>query len=238
MTGSSHRILIVEDDPDVAAGLIDLLQACGYDPTHVNDGALAVPAARAAAYDLIILDVQLPHRSGLEICRGLRSDPTLSRIPVIFLSAYGDDLHRVAGLETGADDYVVKPFNAREVVLRIESVLRRRSGPPAQHPLRVGGIVLDEGTRAVSVAGAAIDVTVREFELLAALIRAKGKALSRDFLLLEVWHYPTADVRTRTIDAHVLQLRKKLGAEAWRVKTLDRFGYRLDCSDAQDSTTD
>lgn len=228
MADVPYKILIVEDDPDVAEGLLDLLGACGYQPTHVNDGALAIPSARAAAYDLVLLDVQLPNRSGFEICRELRADPALSGMPVIFLSAFGDDLHRVAGLETGADDYVVKPFNAREVVLRIEAVLRRRAAPPAADVLRVGAIAIETGMRSVAVGGTPVELTVREFELLTALVRAQGRALSREFLLREVWHYPNTDIRTRTIDAHVLQLRKKLGPEAWRLKTLDRFGYRLD----------
>ena len=229
MTPDRPLICIVEDDVDVSNGLAAILEAQGFVTTHVADGALAVERIRTTRPSLVLLDVQLPHRSGFDICRDLRADAVLRDIPIIMLTGLGDELHRVAGLEFGADDYVAKPFNVREVQLRIQAVLRRSpaSTAPVDERLRVGTLELDLGQRRVILDGAEMTLTAKEYELLVALAEARGRALSRDHLLRHVWGYETADLRTRTVDWHVLQLRRKLGAESWRLETVERYGYRL-----------
>jgi two-component system phosphate regulon response regulator PhoB len=223
------HILVVEDDPKVSDAIGSFLRSAGFTVTQVSEGTLALAVARESSCDLVLLDVELPGRSGLDVCREIRRDPDLRALPVVMLTGANDEIDRIIGFELGADDYIGKPFNAREVALRIKSVLRRAAPRPAtpDTTLCAGAIALSVGRRSVTVAGAPIALTLKQFELLKALLLARGAAVSRDELLRRVWGYTTADLRTRTLDSHVLQLRRKLGAEAWRIETIERFGYRL-----------
>jgi DNA-binding response OmpR family regulator len=175
----------------------------------------------------------LPGFDGLEVCRRLRQDPATAGLPIIMLTARAEEADRVVGLDVGADDYVVKPFSPRELVARIKALLRRTQAPAerasARAVARVGALELDEGRHRVTVEGAPVELTVKEFGLLAALVHAGGRVLSREQLLEGVWgHANAAEIESRTVDVHIRRLREKLGSEARRVVTVKGLGYRLD----------
>ena len=182
---------------------------------------------RAGAPDLILLDLMLPGLDGLELCRLLRRDPTTSQIPIIMLTAKGDEVDRIVGLELGADDYIAKPFSPREVVLRTKAVLRRLQ-KPAETPdeLEAGDVRLDVSAHRLFVGEEEVALTATEFRLLRMLMERAGRVLTRDMLLTEAWGY-SEDVDSRTVDTHVRRLRRKLGAEASRVETVIGVGYRF-----------
>ena len=166
---------------------------------------------------------------GLEVCRRLRQDPATQAVPVVMLTARGDEVDRVLGLELGADDYVVKPFSPRELVARIRAVLRRTHPAPGAASLTVGRLTIDPAAHTVAVDGVAVSLTRREFDLLRALVEARGRVLSREFLLDHVWGYTAAaEIESRTVDVHVRRLRQKLGAEGQRIGTVTGVGYRLE----------
>jgi DNA-binding response OmpR family regulator len=227
---SGVKILVVEDDPAIAAIVSNRLQQDGCRIVPASDGDAAMRRARAERPDLVVLDVQLPGKSGLDVCRELRADAELGWTPIVMLTALGDEIDRIVGFEVGADDYVPKPFNPRELSLRIAALLRRVRGGGVQPPgvRRIGTVAVDVGQRLVTLDGAPVRVTAKEFDLLAAFLDARGRALSRDHLLRTVWGYERGDIRTRTVDVHVRQLRRKLGAEGARIQTVERFGYRMD----------
>jgi DNA-binding response OmpR family regulator len=226
---SGVKILVVEDDPAIAGIVSNRLQQDGYRIVPAPDGDAAVRRARAERPDLVVLDVQLPGKSGLDVCRELRADPELGWTPIVMLTALGDEIDRIVGFEVGADDYIPKPFNARELSLRIAALLRRSRGAVQPSSVRrIGAVTVDAGRRLVTLAGAPVRVTAKEFDLLSAFLDAHGRALSRDYLLRTVWGYERGDIRTRTVDVHVRQLRRKLGPEGARIQTVERFGYRLD----------
>ncbi|MEU6405777.1 response regulator transcription factor [Streptomyces sp. NPDC046985] len=223
------RILVVEDDPTVAEVVEGYLVRSGHDVDRAADGPGAL--ARAAAHwpDLVVLDLMLPGMDGLEVCRRLRAR---GPVPVIMLTARGDEDDRILGLEVGADDYVTKPFSPRELVLRIESVLRR-SGAAAPvdrpGPLRVGPLSLDVRARRATADGRDLALTVREFDLLAFLLRHPGRAFTREELMREVWGWDFGDLSTVTV--HVRRLRGKVErdpATPRLIQTVWGVGYRLD----------
>jgi phosphate regulon transcriptional regulator PhoB len=223
------RVLVVEDEPDIRDLLAFHLEREGYLVTRASTGAEALRQLRATAPDLVILDLMLPEMDGLEVCRRLRADAGTAALPVIMLTAKGDEVDRVVGLEIGADDYIVKPFSPKELLARVRAVLRRSRAPAAGTPLAVGGIVLDSATHQVSVGGRPLALTPKEFDLLRALLEARGRVLSREHLLDRVWGYARADeIESRTVDVHVRRLRAKLGAEGERILTVKNVGYRLD----------
>ncbi len=171
----------------------------------------------------------LPELDGLEVCRRLRADPATAALPVIMLTAKGDEVDRVVGLEMGADDYVVKPFSPKEMLARVRAVLRRAHAPPSGASLAVGGITLNGPTHQATVSGETLTLTPKEFDLLRALLEARGRVLSREFLLDRVWGYARAgEIESRTVDVHVRRLRAKLGPEGERILTVKNVGYRLD----------
>lgn len=222
------RILIVEDDALVAQLLATCLQHEGYECLTVSNGTEAVTRALALRPDLVLLDLVLPGRPGLDICRDLRTHPELRHVPVIMLTGLGEQADRIVGLEVGADDYIAKPFSPREVVLRVKAVLRRAT--PAEHqPSRVVGTLrIDVAQRSVTLGSEPLELTAKEFDLLLALVEARGRVLSREHLLRSVWGFEHAsEQRTRTVDVHVRYLRRKLGAEARRLETFKGVGYRL-----------
>ena len=223
------RVLVVEDEPDIRELLAFHLEREGFLVTRASTGGEGLRQARATPPDLVILDLMLPEMDGLEVCRRLRADAGTAALPVIMLTAKGDEVDRVVGLEIGADDYIVKPFSPKELLARVRAVLRRSRAPATGTPLTVGGIALDGATHQVTVAGQPLALTPKEFDLLRALLEARGRVLSREHLLDRVWGYARADeIESRTVDVHVRRLRAKLGAEGERILTVKNVGYRLD----------
>jgi DNA-binding response OmpR family regulator len=221
------RILIVEDDHDIADLVARYLRRAGFSADTLASGAEAMTAVHDRPPDLLILDVMLPHVGGLEICRGVRSDPKTARIPIIMLTARGEESERIVGLELGADDYMPKPFSPKELVARVRAVLRRvqRDMPPAGR-LAYGSIAVDRDQHAVHVAGEPVSLTAKEFLLLEYLIEHRGRVLSRDVLLTDVWGYKYTG-GTRTVDVHVRRLREKLPMLGEALVTVKQFGYKL-----------
>jgi two-component system, OmpR family, response regulator RegX3 len=214
------HILVVEDEDAIADPLVAGLQREGYDVSRVATGKDALEASPA---DLVLLDLRLPDIDGLDVCRRLRER---SRTPIIVLTARGEEADRVVGLELGADDYVVKPYGLRELIARIRAVMRRAgSSGAASGPLRVGELEVDERARRATVDGRELELTPKEFDLLAALARDPGAALSRQRLLVEVWQTSWYG-SSKTIDVHVAALRRKLGDPGW-IETVRGVGFRL-----------
>ena len=225
----ASRVLVVEDEPDIRDLLAFHLERDGYQVTRATTGPEALRQLRAAPPDLVILDLMLPEMDGLEVCRRLRADPATAGLPVIMLTAKGDEVDRVVGLEMGADDYVVKPFSPKEMLARVRAVLRRTQAPISGALLAVGGITLDGATHQATASGHPLSLTPKEFDLLRALLEARGRVLSREFLLDRVWGYARAgEIESRTVDVHVRRLRAKLGPEGERILTVKNVGYRLD----------
>jgi DNA-binding response OmpR family regulator len=223
-------VLLVEDERDIADLVRYHVEKAGMRLVHASDGATALRLARTELPDVALLDLMLPGLDGLEVCRQLRRDTATRRLPIIMLTARGEEVDRVVGLELGADDYVVKPFSPRELLARIRAILRRSAapdGPPAG--CSVGALHIDEARHAVTVGGEPVELTAKEFGLLAALMRADGRVLSREQLLETVWGYANAEeIESRTVDVHVRRLRAKLGQEARRIVTIKAVGYRFD----------
>lgn len=220
-----QTILIVEDEKDIRELLAINLRREGFNVLEGGDGPQAVELAQENRPDLILLDLMLPGLDGLSVCRSLQKDPSTAGIPVIMLTAKGEEVDRIVGLELGAQDYIVKPFSVREVILRIRAVLRRGTGQDDGEIQRAGNIKLDAGSHSVWVGDNQIDLTITEFRLLEDLLRHKGKARSREQLLDTVWGY-SFEGYARTVDTHVRRLRAKLGAEADNIETVRGLGYR------------
>jgi DNA-binding response OmpR family regulator len=223
-------VLLVEDERDIADLVRYHVEKAGMRFLHATDGGTALRLARAELPDVALLDLMLPGVDGLEVCRQLRRDAATRRLPIIMLTARGEEVDRVVGLELGADDYVVKPFSPRELLARIRAVLRRVDGHEPKSTGRVvGALHVDEARHAVTVGGRPVELTAKEFGLLAALMRADGRVLGREQLLETVWGYANAaEIESRTVDVHVRRLRAKLGAEARRIVTIKAVGYRFD----------
>jgi len=223
------RVLIVEDEPDIRELVVHHLKREGYQVSAASSGEEALRQVQAAPPDLVILDLMMPAMNGLEVCRRLRQDPVTASLPIVMLTAKGDEVDRVLGLEIGADDYVVKPFSPKELLARVRAVLRRSRAAPGAAPLRLGALVMDLGIHTASVGGLALALTPKEFDLLRALLEARGRVLSREFLLDRVWGYSLAsEIESRTVDVHVRRLRVKLGPEGRRILTVKSVGYRMD----------
>jgi two-component system phosphate regulon response regulator PhoB len=235
----SEMILIVEDDADLLQILEFNLRAAGYRTVTASAGKPAIDACRKEPPDLVVLDLMLPDISGVEVCRTLRREDSTRDVPVLMLTARSDEIDRVVGFEVGADDYVAKPFSVRELLLRVQSVLRRAAHAPApaaeQAPLVHGLISVDPASRRAFVSGEEVVLTVIEFELLRTLIERRGRVQSRQRLLTDVWQV-SPDIESRTVDTHVKRLRQKLGAAADYVETVRGVGYRL--TDQLDQKTD
>ncbi|MFE9681308.1 response regulator transcription factor [Streptomyces sp. NPDC006285] len=225
-SGPAARVLVVEDDPTVAEVVAGYLDRAGYAVARAGDGPAAL--ARAAEHwpDLVVLDLMLPGMDGLEVCRLLR---TRGPVPVIMLTARGDEDDRILGLEVGADDYVTKPFSPRELVLRVESVLRRARPAPDTRLLRLAGLSLDPAARRATRDGTELALTLREFDLLVFFLRNPGRAHSRTDLMREVWGWDFGDLSTVTV--HVRRLRGKIEDDPARprlIQTVWGVGYRFD----------
>jgi two-component system, OmpR family, phosphate regulon response regulator PhoB len=232
------KILIVDDEADVTDLVSYHLKAKGYQVQTLNNPNGSLSAARSFTPDLVILDVMMPDLNGVQICRLLRADPQLKNVPVIFLTAKAEESDRIQGLETGADDYICKPFSTKELVLRVQSILRRVSEGPSEEAkkLQAGEIVIDIERHSAAVSGKAIELTATEFKLLRLLMERRGRVQTREHLLLNVWNYET-EIETRTVDTHVRRLREKLGTEAEWIETIRGVGYRLAERKAQTCST-
>jgi len=222
------KILIVEDEPDMVLGLKDNFEFEGYDVLTASDGASGLERARSQKPDLVILDIMLPKLSGLEVCKALRGEGF--EAPIIMLTARGQEIDKVVGLELGADDYVTKPFSIRELLARVRAILRRTEGKKKRlSRYRFADVELDFETYRGTRAGEPLDMSPREFELLRYLIERKGETVSRDRLLEDVWGYESYP-STRTVDTHIAKLRAKIGdsgSEPRHILTIHGVGYKF-----------
>jgi len=220
-----ERILVVEDEPDLRSLLDRSLEEAGYRVSLAEDGIEALEKATTEPLDLILLDLMIPHIDGIEVCRRLKRDARTARLPVIMLTARQEPVDRIAGLELGADDYVTKPFNLRELVLRVGAVLSRSRGERGRSAiLGDAGLRLDPTARVVTVDDREVLLTGREFDLLHFLLSHPNRVLSRSELLRQVWEYDF-DGFDRTVDSHVARLRKKLGPPGDWIETAWGIGY-------------
>jgi two-component system phosphate regulon response regulator PhoB len=226
MEWQKSRVLIVDDEPDAVELVAFNFKKAGFEVVSAETGSEALEKARETLPDLIILDVMLPQIDGLEVCRSLRRDPKMARVPVIMLTAKGSELDRVLGLELGADDYVTKPFSPRELVLRAKKLLRPRQAEPEKELLRFRQIVIDIPKHQVTVGGNRVALTLTEFKLITLLAQRCGRVQSREQLLNDVWEYHSP-IDTRTVDTHVRRLREKLGPAARHLDTVRGVGYRF-----------
>jgi two-component system phosphate regulon response regulator PhoB len=234
------RILVIDDEPDITHLLAYNLRARGHQVETLNDPTAAIGIAHATPPDLVILDIMMPHINGLQLCRMFRADPLLKNTPLILLTAKTGESDRVHGLETGSDDYICKPFSIKELVLRVEALLRRATPPPRQSGESddgatatksqarhvAGRIILDTERHTVHIASKPIELTNIEFKLLHLLMHRRGRVQTRENLLINVWSYET-EIDTRTVDTHIRRLREKLGSEADWIQTLRGVGYRF-----------
>jgi two-component system, OmpR family, phosphate regulon response regulator PhoB len=221
-------VLIIEDEKDLADLVAFNLEKEGFRPLIASDGVMGLEKARADAPDLILLDLMLPGMPGTELCKALKSSDKTYRIPVIMLTARGEEIDRVVGFEVGADDYVLKPFSTRELLLRVKAVLRRAAPEGAKGMIvNVGAVSIDTERHTVNVAGRLTDLSAIEFKLLLTLAERQGRVQSRDQLLRDVWGYNYAG-DTRTVDTHLTRLRSKLGAAGDMIRTVRGFGYKLE----------
>ena len=224
---SSPRILIIEDEQDVIDLLTLHLRKAGFALSTATEGATGIRKAREESPALIILDLLLPKMPGLEICKVLKTDIATRQIPILMLTAKAEEIDRILGLELGADDYVTKPFSPRELVLRINAILRRAKGEVVEEKkLSIGQITVDPSRHHVTVGERPVRLTSVEFKLLSMLMRRQGRVQARDRLLNEVWGYESA-IDTRTVDTHIRRLRKKLGKASAAIETVRGFGYRI-----------
>ncbi|MCC7009072.1 MAG: response regulator transcription factor [Acidobacteria bacterium] len=227
------RVLVVEDDPDIATVIRHHLERAGHSVQHVASGRDALSAAHDARPDLVVLDLMLPGMDGTLVCQALRQDAATAGLPIIMLTARGEEADRVRGLELGADDYVVKPFSPKELVARVAALLRRAdradrpAAPAARRWLAHGPLAIDLDGHQVLADGQPVRLTAKEFLLLRYLLEHRGRVLSRDLLLSDVWGYQYTG-GTRTVDVHVRRLREKIPWLAGALVTVKQFGYKLE----------
>ncbi len=229
------QILIVEDDLDISALIAHYLEKAGHVVERLASGAAVMGRVRAHPPDLVILDLMLPGMSGFVVCEAMRADPATAGIPVIMLTARGEEVDRIAGLEIGADDYVTKPFSPKELVARVAARLRRIEpagapgpwpGKPSVASVHYGPITIDADRHVVTLDGKDVRLTAKEFLLLQYLVQHRGRVLSRDLLLTDVWGYQYTG-GTRTVDVHIRRLREKLPLLNDAIETVKQFGYKL-----------
>ena len=222
------RILIVEDSADIADLIAHCLQGAGHVTTIAATGTEGLRMARAAPPEAIMLDLMLPGIDGLHVCQALRGEPATAAIPIIMLTARGEESDRIRGLELGADDYVTKPFSPRELVARVSALLRRIQRPAAAGKvLRYGPLTIDIDKHTIRAGSDDMRLTAKEFLLLQYLIEHRGRVLSRDLLLTDVWSYQYPG-GTRTVDVHIRRLREKIPFLGSAITTVKQFGYKLE----------
>ena len=225
----ASKILIVEDEPDIVELLVYNLDQAGFKTEAVFNGADALDRVKVQAPDLVLLDLLLPEVDGLEVCRTLKRDPETASIPIIMLTAKGEAIDRIVGLELGADDYITKPFSPREVMLRIRAVLRRTPNAPRNKPLnqiQIDELKIDLDRHQVFSNGSVIDLTATEFKILSLFAHSPGRVFTRSILMDAVWGQEYYGIE-RTMDTHVSRLRRKLRQFGERIETVHGVGYRL-----------
>ena len=225
-------IYCVEDDAGIRELVVYTLQNTGMEARGFSDGAALTAALRGAKPDLILLDIMLPGEDGISILRRLRSLPDTAAIPVILLTAKNTEYDKVIGLDSGADDYIAKPFGMMELVARIRAVLRRSQDKllsADSHPLTAGAISIDERAHTVCVSGRDVQLTLKEYQLLVLLMKNQGAVLTRDVLLENIWGYGS-ESETRTVDVHIRTLRQKLGDSGALIEPVRGVGYRMGAS--------
>lgn len=224
------KIVIIEDERDLAELLAFNLEKEGYQPLIALDGTTGLQRVMSEKPALVILDLMLPGMNGIDLCKLLKKQESTAAIPVIMLTAKGEEIDRVVGFEVGADDYLVKPFSTRELLLRMKAVLRRTAGDqPVERTIAVGPLEIDTARHRVTVGGEEITLTTTEFKLLFTLAERLGRMQSREHLLQHVWGYHhTAD--TRTVDTHITRLRNKLGPAGDLIRTVRGFGYKMEAA--------
>jgi len=221
------RLLVVEDDHDISDLIVHYLQKAGHIVEAVTSGSAVMARVRATPPDAIILDLMLPGMDGLLVCQALRSDAATASVPIIMLTARGDEGDRIAGLELGADDYVTKPFSPRELTARVAALLRRAQRHTGPAALRYGSLAIDVDRHTIHVDGEEVRLTAKEFLLLLYLVQHRGRVLSRDLLLSDVWGYQYTG-GTRTVDVHIRRLRDKVPLLSDAIITIKQFGYKLE----------
>jgi two-component system phosphate regulon response regulator PhoB len=224
-------VLVIEDETDLRELLEFNLRSAGYEVLVAPDGAAGVALARERRPDLVLLDIMLPDASGLDVCRMLKSHPHTRDAQVMMVTAKGEEIDRVVGFELGADDYVVKPFSTRELLLRVQAVLRRRANPPVpssdgEGPIRFGCLLMDKNAHRAWVDDTEVQLTALEFKLLGTLYERRDRVQTRGSLLEDVWG-ASAEMATRTVDTHVKRLREKLGPAGDYIETVRGVGYRF-----------
>ena len=225
----ASKILIVEDEPDIVELLMYNLDQAGFKTEAVFNGADALEQVKIQQPDLVLLDLLLPEVDGLEVCRTLKRDPETTSIPIIMLTAKGEAIDRIVGLELGADDYITKPFSPREVLLRVRAVLRRAPNLPRNRPanqIQIDNLKIDIDRHQVFNNGDAIDLTATEFKILSLFAHSPGRVFTRSILMDAVWGQEYYGIE-RTMDTHVSRLRRKLGQFGERIETVHGVGYRL-----------
>ncbi len=223
----NDMILAVDDEVHILELISFNLKSAGYNVVTALTGEEALKRCEVEKPSLVLLDIMLPGIDGLEVCRRLKGDRTTSNIPIIMLTARGDEVDKILGLELGADDYITKPFSVRELAARVKSLLRRVAPQQESEPqtLRCGDIVIDITNYEAFKGGEKLSLTLKEFELLKVLVLSRGKVLTRDFLLDRIWGYEYYG-ETRTVDVHIRHLRQKLGEEPY-IETVRGVGYRF-----------
>ncbi len=227
------HILIIDDDVELCGLMSELLTREGFQVECAHEGNRGLERARSGQFDLVVLDVMLPGIDGFEILKRIRQ---LSRVPIIMLTARGEDVDRIVGLELGADDYMSKPFNARELVARIRAILRRVETKPSGGRVELNGIVLDPGSRSVFKDGELVPTTTLEFDILESLMRSAGSVVSRDSLMEKMYNRKATPF-DRSIDMHVSHLRKKLEDDRTLIKTVRGVGYQF-CRSAEEAAAE
>lgn len=225
------KVLIVEDDENIRELLRFNLQNNGYEALSASDGLMGLTMARENTPDLILLDLMLPKMDGLDVCRAVKSDPLISGIPIIMLTAKGSETDKVLGLELGADDYLTKPFSIRELMARVKVVLRRSAKEPEPVEtiglISIDSLIIDVEKHLVHRDGVEFQLTLKEFELLKELVSNRGKVLTRNYLLDTIWGYDYYG-ETRTVDVHVRHLRKKIETDEHQyIETVRGIGYKI-----------
>lgn len=228
---SSRKVLVVDDEPDIVELVSYNLKKEGFEVSSVPDGEEALAEIKKGKADILILDLMLPGLQGMELCRILRSDPKTKNLPVIMLTAKGEEVDRILGLETGADDYMTKPFSPRELIARVKAVLRRYSErPDGDEVIRIGNLLINKETYSVSKKNVPLTLSSTEFKLLLYLVERRGKVFSRDQLLDAVWKDETF-VEPRTVDVHIRRLRTQIEDDPSNpkyIRTRRGIGYYVD----------
>ena len=223
----TKNILVVEDEPDLRTTLEFNLKSEGYKVNSAADGRGAINEIGKKVPDLVLLDLMLPDMSGLEVCKKIRKESFSDQVSIIMLTAKGEEVDRVLGFELGADDYVVKPFSVRELMLRISSILKRGSETnSSKEQISIGDVEINLASHRVFISGLEIELTAKEFELLKYLAERNGRIQTREVLLEQVWGYNNS-VTTRTVDTHIKRLRSKIGDVGSKIETVRGVGYRF-----------